>query len=95
MKNLQNHKFKNNFLYLQYAPVGMIKEEELQHRIQKLEKEVEEAEELSRVVYVKNINFQTEEENLAAIFKQIAPIKYAKIVKNKHGKSMGFGFAEY
>jgi hypothetical protein len=35
----------------------MIKEEELQHRIQKLEKEVEEAEELSRVVYVKNINF--------------------------------------
>jgi len=24
MKNLQNHKFKNNFIYLEYAPVGMI-----------------------------------------------------------------------
>lgn len=24
LKNLQNHKFKNNFLFLEYAPVGMI-----------------------------------------------------------------------
>jgi hypothetical protein len=27
MQNLQNHKFKNNFLYLEYAPKGMITEQ--------------------------------------------------------------------
>lgn len=25
-EKLQNHKFKNNFLYLEYAPVGMLTE---------------------------------------------------------------------
>jgi multiple RNA-binding domain-containing protein 1 len=33
MQNLQNHKFKNNFIYLEYAPLGMVTEEELAVRI--------------------------------------------------------------
>jgi RNA recognition motif-containing protein len=60
-----------------------------------VEKEAEEAEELSKVVYMKNLNFETQEAALYEIFEKIAPIKYAKIVKSKEGKSMGFGFVEY
>lgn len=41
---------------------------------------------------MKNLNFQTQEGDLYQLFETIAPIKYAKIVKNKDGKSMGFGF---
>jgi len=57
MKNLQTQKFKNAFLYLEYAPVGMISEESVEEKIKTLKKETEEAEELSKVVYIKNLNF--------------------------------------
>lgn len=60
-----------------------------------MRKEEEEATELSKVVYIKNLNFSSDEAELYELFEKIGPIKYAKIVRSKDGKSMGFGFVEY
>lgn len=43
MKSLQQQKFKNNFLYIEYAPVGMINQETVAKNQQKAQKEQEEA----------------------------------------------------
>lgn len=40
-EKLQNHKFKNNFLYLEYAPIGMITEEEVKHQEQQVKEELD------------------------------------------------------
>lgn len=52
---LSNYKFKGALLYLEWAPISLIKEEkkEEKHEI------VEEDESLSRILYVKNLNFKT------------------------------------
>ena len=52
-------------------------------------------EELSKVVYIKNLNFESVQGELYEILEKIGPVKYAKIVRSKEGKSMGFGFAEF
>ena len=57
LEKLQNYKFKNNFLYLEYAPVGMLQEKDLVEQIAKMDEEIQEAEEISKVIYIKNLNF--------------------------------------
>ena len=33
LKSLQNYKFKNNFLFVEYAPVGMLDEKAIEKQI--------------------------------------------------------------
>ena len=95
LKSLQNHKFKNNYLFVEFAPVGMLDEETLDKQIESRKQEEEEMEELSKIVYIKNLNFESVEGDLYQMLEKIGPVKYAKIVRNKDSKSMGFGFAEF
>ena len=45
-------------------------------------------------VFIKNINFQTSEVDLREHFENfnLGDIKSVKIIKNKEGNSMGYGF---
>ena len=70
LEKLQNSKFKNNFLYLEYAPVGMLKEADIDKKIDEIEEEKAEVEEISKVVYVKNLNFTTDEQSLSEFIQQ-------------------------
>jgi multiple RNA-binding domain-containing protein 1 len=64
LKSLQDHKFKNSILFLEFAPVGMLDEQAIEKKLKTLKKEEEEAEELSKVVYIKNLNFESDESQL-------------------------------
>jgi multiple RNA-binding domain-containing protein 1 len=94
-EKLQYHKFRNNFLYLEYAPVGMMTEEDVEKKVEDIKEEIQNEDEICKVVYVKNLNFETEDASLYELFEKIGPIKYARIVKSKEGKSMGYGFVEF
>jgi len=40
-EKLQYHKFKNNFLYLEYAPVGMMTEQQVEIKEHEIKEELE------------------------------------------------------
>ncbi|KAL4447005.1 hypothetical protein ABPG74_014977 [Tetrahymena malaccensis] len=84
---------KNNPLYLEWAPLGMIDVEQAE---EEKEKEIEIEDELSKILYIKNLNFNTTESTLQSLFEKakVGTIRSVKIVKNK-GQSQGYGFIEF
>ena len=110
MENLAYHKF--NYIqpiYLEYAPKGFVntkarssKEEEASKKDQPEEEEDAEADKetqkkMQRQIYVKNLNFDTREEQLEEAFREsnIGTIKSVKIVrKSENQQSRGYGFVE-
>lgn len=82
-------------MYLELAPVGMMKQEDLNKNIEKMQEQINEAEEISKVIYIKNLNFQTLESSLTDFLAKIDNPKSTKIIRDKTGKSMGYGFAEF
>lgn len=73
--------------------MGMLDAEEIAEEKQK-EAEIEE--ELSKIIYVKNLNFDTKEPALQNLFEkaQVGTIRSVKIVKS-NGNSQGYGFVEF
>ena len=73
----------------------MLKEKELAEQIQKMEEEIQEAEEISKVIYIKNLNFETTEDSLTQFLSKVDTPKSVKIIRNakNNNKSMGYGFA--
>lgn len=58
---------QNNPLYLEWAPIGMMDIEEVQ---EKKQKEMEIEEELSKILYIKNLSFDTTEAALRNLFEK-------------------------
>lgn len=91
-KSLSYYEFKEEPLYLEWAPLGLIDENK--------EKEIEEQKELneqkSRTLFVKNLNFDTAEDTLKQAFEKENLGKFSvKIVKRPNKLSAGFGFIEF
>lgn len=66
-------------------------------KIDKIKAEIQEVEELSKVVHIKNLNFDTSETSLNEFFAKVETPRSVKIVRDpkKENKSRGFGFAEF
>lgn len=56
---------------MEYAPIGMLEESDIDRKIEDKKEEKDEIEELSKVVYVKNLNFQTDEQALEQFISQV------------------------
>ncbi len=105
-KKLVYTSFKHLPLYLEWAPIGALKE---RRQKQPSEKAVESKEEAVAgsdpgeqcTVFVKNLNFSTTEDALRDLFSKIGRIKSASIARKRTMKdpskplSMGFGFVEF
>lgn len=109
-KKLVYTSFKHLPLYLEWAPIGALKDKQQK---QPSEKAVEPKEEKKEetvassepgeqcTVFVKNLNFSTTEDTLADLFSKIGKIKSASIARKQNMKdpskplSMGFGFVEF
>ncbi|CAD8186826.1 unnamed protein product [Paramecium octaurelia] len=91
--NLQNYKFKGCILYLEWAPTTLMGET---NKTNEVNQQVEEQEnELTRILYVKNLNFSTTEKNLLKFMSsKVNDIKKVTII-NKEGVSQGYGFIEF
>ena len=56
---------------MEYAPIGMLEESDIDRKIEDKKEEKDEIEELSKVVYVKNLNFQNDEQALEQFISQV------------------------
>ncbi|CAF1389231.1 unnamed protein product [Rotaria sordida] len=104
-KQLSFRKFKDNTpLYLEWAPGNVlseqIKQEEKQIESLVEEEEINNQQEEICTLFVKNLNFDTTDEDLEKHFSPIGPCR-AYVAKKKDPKrpgqllSMGYGFIEY
>lgn len=102
MNNLSYYKFKGEPLYLEWAPANLFaysndyerEKQEPKENLQEIESDDPIAE---KILYIKNINFSTSEEDLKNIFLKSfrePDILSTKIVK-KNGLSQGYGFIEF
>jgi len=60
-EKLSYFKFKNQPLYLEWAPINLLTREKIMKKMEELKQDQENTEELSKVLYVKNLNFATSE----------------------------------
>jgi multiple RNA-binding domain-containing protein 1 len=95
LKSLGDYVFQGVPLYLEWAPTGLKKEEELLGKRPTLVPE-EPMEESTPTVFVKNLNLTTEEADLEQFLseKGFPDFKFVKIIRNQ-GKSLGYGFVEF
>lgn len=116
-KRLAYSKFKHLPLYLEWAPLGALgktegargeKEKDGESREEggKVAEEgggneAEAAEGQQYTVFVKNLNFATEENSLKEVFSRVGGLKKVEIARKRnmkdpsHPLSMGFGFVEF
>jgi multiple RNA-binding domain-containing protein 1 len=96
IKNLNNYKFQGTPIYLERAPQGLFEEENFIRKRSYQDFAQTEQKEINATVFVKNLNFETTEEEISEILlkEKIPTPKTVKIVK-KLGKSLGFGFIEF
>ena len=97
--------FKHLPLYLEWAPVNtMCKSVQEDPVVPEEEEEQEDEEEVdvrTSSVFVKNLNFSTDEHSLKGLFSQVGEVRSVSIARKKDPKrpatplSMGFGFVEY
>ena len=91
-KNLSYFVFKNNPLYLEWAPENFLN---TNMGTFETKAKIEEENDLNHnVLFVKNLNFETKENSIENAFCKIGAIKSVKIVK-KNGLSSGYGFIEF
>lgn len=93
--------FKHLPLYLEWAPVGVLNKKEPRNE-SKSEDETDEIKECSTsTIFIKNLNFSTNEDTLLQLFSQVAEVKSLNIARKRNPKdsasplSMGFGFVEF
>ncbi|RNA26777.1 putative RNA-binding 19 [Brachionus plicatilis] len=109
-KKLAYRKFKSVPLYLEWAPVDAFEgdgdqleqdePEEKKEKEEKIEKEEEsDAEyEENATLFVKNLNFDTDEDGLRKLFSKIGKCKATiarKLSQNRETLSMGYGFVKF
>lgn len=114
-KKLAYTKFKHLPLYLEWAPLGAVeRREETAEKVAKdsemedsvdAKKEVKDEEERETgeqcTLFVKNLNFSTNEDQLTKVFSRIGAVKKAEVARKRnmkdptHPLSMGFGFVEF
>ncbi|KRX11111.1 hypothetical protein PPERSA_05220 [Pseudocohnilembus persalinus] len=103
-QNLSYHIINHNPLYLEWAPENLMDDGNIQQNSNKIEEEnkIDEEEEnnknqLSKILYVKNLNFDTTEKALEKHFSEanVGDLRSVKIVKTKEGLSSGYGFIEF
>jgi RNA recognition motif-containing protein len=58
-------------------------------------KKTEDENEENSTLFIKNLNFETNEEKLIKLFSEIGEIKSLKIIKDDNKKSKGYGFVEF
>ena len=96
-------KFKHLPLYLEWAPDGVVKlKPTIKDSTVKDNDDVAvESSSEGTTVFVKNLNFSTDDEGLKAFFSKSGPVLAARVAKKHNTKdpsnplSMGFGFVEY
>jgi len=110
-QNLAYSKFKHTPLYLEWAPVGVLsgevtakpeeEDEEKDGEESDDDDENDEEDAEGKVLFVKNLNFDTNEAKLKAIFSSCGKVSEATIAKKKDPKkdgamlSMGYGFVKF
>jgi len=91
-QNLAYYELKDEPLYLEWAPIGLVQEKQRQAN-QEME-EIQEAK--SRTLFVKNLNFETTEDTVKEVFEKERLGKFTiKIVKKPNKLSSGYGFIEF
>ena len=99
-KNLSYYKFKGEPLYLEWAPIDILKPEDKNMENNELlmeDKDDNNNGAGEKILYIKNLNFKSNEENLKKLFQAKFPeneIISVKIIK-KNGLSQGYGFVEF
>ena len=96
-------KFKQLPLYLEWAPDGVVKSKPTikDNTVKGDEDAAVDSSTEGTTVFVKNVNFTTDDEGLKAFFSKCGPVLAARIAKKHNMKdpsnplSMGFGFVEY
>ena len=97
---LSNYNYQSTILYLEWAPKNIFNDTSdlltKKDKIHKSEVTKENEKIMSKTVFVKNLNFETTEEELENFLKEkgMQNIVNVKIV-NKDGISRGFGFIEF
>lgn len=96
---LSGYKFKGGSpLYLEWAPKGLFNDGGMLSKREAIESTENSGDSdiNSKTLFVKNLSFNTTEDNLRALFEKSGykDIKNVKIVK-KDGKSCGFGFVDF
>ena len=101
-KKLAYREFKNLPLYLEWAPVGVFKNSQTDEGETDPKTEKDDEKQVGGVtVFVKNLNFKTDDETLKKTFLAIGMVKKATVARKanmkdpSHPLSMGYGFVEY
>jgi len=102
LKNLAYHKVNFvNPIYLEYAPKGFVRQnasEDTAGVSAGVEAKEEVQERQKRQIFVKNLNFDTREEQLRSVFQEAntgGQVKAVTIIrKSETGQSRGYGFVE-
>ena len=107
-RSLAYRKFKHVPLYLEWAPAGCLEAAAVTEAANAKGVEEEDGEEggetdgeTGSTLFIKNLNFNTSDDDLAAFFERCTAIRSARIARKKDPKnpskmrSMGFGFVEF
>ena len=107
-RSLAYRKFKHVPLYLEWAPAGCLEAAAVTEAAKSKGLEEEEGAEngetdgeTGSTLFIKNLNFNTSDDDLAAFFERCTAIRSARIARKKDPKnagkmrSMGFGFVEF
>ena len=98
-KKLAYTKFKHLPLYLEWAPLGVVDGQV--KKAAEREEVLEETADEHSTVFVKNLNFSTNEESLRNLFSKVGKARSVSVARKcnmkdpAHPLSMGFGFVEY
>lgn len=95
-------KFKQLPLYLEWAPDGVVKPKPtIKDSTAKDDDAAVDSSDEGTTIFVKNLNFATDDEGLRAFFSKIGPVLAARVARKHNMKdpsnplSMGFGFIEF
>lgn len=104
-KSLSYKKFKHAPLYLEWAPLNVFKQSQASAPLTdpSISMEIESIDtssESGSTLFVKNLNFKTDEAALEKVFKKVGALRNVTIVTRKHERtqaamSTGYGFVEF
>ena len=94
-KNLAYYELKREPLYLEWAPFGLVNEEQLAIQKEEQAEGNQEDKLTSKVLFVKNLNFDTTEDSFKNVFEKENLGKFTVKIVKKFGLSSGYGFVEF
>lgn len=93
-RNLSYSKFKDNILYLEWAPINVFREKSLDDEDRKDVDELRKQQTGTKIV-VKNVAFEATEKEVRKIFSAFGEINFIRFVKKVDGQHRGFCFVDY